>query len=263
MSDILEGILARTRRSNVRRARRAPAPPAPVGRADAALEALRRVDVPRVIAEVKFKSPSAGRIRERRAGEAVRLAHAYVDGGAAAVSVLADGPGFGGSAMDVRRVASEVSAPVLFKGFVLDERQIDLAARVGASMVLLLVRAMPKAELHRLVAYANALGVAPLVEAADDAELEDALATDAALVGVNARDLRTFRVDPDAAARQLEAIPSDRVAIYMSGIRSAEDFARVAAGRVDAMLIGEGLAREGDPTSTLRGWFAALARASA
>ena len=122
-------------------------------------------------------------------------------------------------------------------------------------MVLLLVRAMPADALERLVRYAIELGVAPLVEAADDEELTIALASSATLVGVNARDLRTFQVDPAAARRQLEAIPSGRVAVYMSGIRSAEDLARVAAGRVDAVLVGEGLAREADPEATLREWL--------
>lgn len=259
MSDILESILARTRRTNARRAHHDFSPPPPCARAERAIAALRRANgsAPRVIAEVKFRSPSAGIIRARRPGEAQRLARAYVDGGASAVSVLADGPAFGGSPLDVRRVCATVEEPVLFKGFVLDERQIELASRVGASMVLLLVRAMPADVLERLVRYAIELGVAPLVEAADDEELTIALATSATLVGINARDLRTFRVDPAAARRQLEAIPSERVAVYMSGIRSAEDLARVAAGRVDAVLVGEGLAREADPAATLREWLRA------
>ena len=259
MSDILESILERTRRTNARRARRPSPAPAPCGRAEGAVEALRRSsgDLPRVIAEVKCRGPSVGVIRVRRPGEAQRLARAYVDGGASAVSVLADGPAFGGSPLDVRRVSETVSAPVLFKGFVLDERQIELASCVGASMVLLLVRAMPFDALERLVRHALALGIAPLVEAADDDELALALDTSATLIGVNARDLRTFRVDPEAARGQLERIPRDRVAIYMSGIRSAGDLVRVATGRVDAVLIGEGLAREPDPAATLRAWLAA------
>ncbi|MCU0672190.1 MAG: indole-3-glycerol-phosphate synthase [Myxococcota bacterium] len=260
MSDILASILERTRRTNARRALRpSPSPsPAPCGRGVRAVEVLRRPSdgPPRVIAEVKFRSPSAGVIRARRPGEAQRLARAYVDGGAAAVSVLADGPAFGGSPLDVRRVSETVSVPVLFKGFVLDERQIELASRVGASMVLLLVRAMPFDALERLVRHALALGLAPLVEAADDDELTLALETPATLIGVNARDLRTFRVDPEAARAQLERVPRDRVAIYMSGIRSAADLAWVAAGRVDAVLVGEGLARESDPAATLRAWLA-------
>lgn len=256
MSDVLAGILARTRRTNARRAARATPAPAPVDREAGAVAALRRAEgPPKVIAEVKFRSPSAGTIRARRPGEAARVARRYEAGGAAAVSVLADGPAFGGSPLDVRRVAAVVEVPVLFKGFVLDPGQIDLASRVGASMVLLLVRAMPAAELQALVDYAHAQGLAPLVEAADEGELEIALATDARLVGVNARDLRTFDVDPEAARRQLEAIPPDRVAIYMSGVRSTDDFRRVAEGRADAVLVGEGLMRESDPAETLRAWL--------
>ncbi len=255
MSDILGQILARTRRTNTRRTLRRLPPPAVVERADDAVGALRRADVPRVIAEVKFRSPSAGVIRPRRAGAATRLAAEYVAGGAAAVSVLADGPAFGGSPLDVRRVSRSVEVPVLFKGFVLDEAQVDLAVRVGASMVLLLARAMSASALQQLVDYTLVRGLAPLVEAADDAELDVALDTSATLIGVNARDLRTFSVDPRAAARRLERVPSERVAIYMSGIRSRDEFIRAATGRADALLIGEGLAREGDPAATLRSWL--------
>lgn len=261
--DYLARILERKGRENVRRARRryaldrwSEAHPVDAGRGARALEALRRRGgPPSVIAEVKFASPSAGTIREKTAGAGVALARAYAAGGARAVSVLADHPGFRGSPLEVRRVASAVRTPILFKEFVLEEPQVALARAMGASMVLLLVRALPPARLHALIGATRALGMEPVVEAADAAELSVALETEATIVGVNARDLRTFVLDKDAAARTVDAIPEDRVSVFMSGIRSDEDFRAIARTGADAVLVGEGLARETDPAAALRRWL--------
>ena len=254
---ILDSIVERTRRHVERQRRRyRPRDEAHPDRSARALSALqRRGELPNVIAEVKFRSPSAGRIRERRTGEAVRVARGYERGGAAAISVLADGPGFGGGVADVRRVAAAVERPVLFKGFVVDPFQVLIAADVGASMVLLLASVLDDAELGTLVAETRRLGLEPVLEVANDAELSRALRTEARIIGVNARDLHTFRVDPDAAARCIEAIPSDRLAVYMSGVRSREDLRQVARGRADAALVGEGLMRRGNPGDELAEWL--------
>jgi indole-3-glycerol phosphate synthase len=266
--DFLGPIIARKRREVARRlAHRGPlerllaGASVDPGRGARACAALERPlgGAPRVIAEVKFRSPSAGVIRPVGAGEGARVATSYVEGGAAAVSVLADGPGFGGSPLGVRRVADAVRAPVLFKEFVVDEVQVDLARAVGASMVLLLVRVLPRPRLEALVRAVSARGMEPVVEAADAAELEVALATGARIVGVNARDLRTFRVDPRAAARALAVVPEDRIAVFMSGVRSAEDLAVVARTRADAVLIGEGLMRDPSPGDRLRALLAECA----
>ena len=260
-ADILSRILDRKRievgrRARHRRAFEAHAARFPLerGRGERALAAIRRGDgaaLPRVIAEVKFQSPSAGTIRERAEGLGARIARGYVEGGASAVSVLADGPGFGGSALEVRRVASAIEAPVLFKEFVLDPIQVELARVGGASMVLLLVRALDPRSLRAMIAEVRARGMEPVVEAADEAELEIALETEARIVGVNARDLRTFRLDPEAAARAMARIPADRVAVFMSGIRTREDVDQVARTRADAILVGEGLMRAPDPGARL------------
>lgn len=259
--DILAQILDRkrgevARRTSHRRAFEALASRVPLvpGRGARATEALRRgadAALPRVIAEVKFRSPSAGTIRERAAGLGARIARGYVEGGASAVSVLADGAGFGGSVLEVRRVATAIEAPVLFKEFVLDPIQVELARVVGASMVLLLVRALDPRALRTMIAEVRARGMEPVVEAADEAELRIALETDARIVGVNARDLRTFRVDADAAARAMALIPHDRVAVFMSGIRTREDVGLVARTRADAILVGEGLMRAPNPGARL------------
>lgn len=207
--------------------------------------------MPRVIAEVKLRSPSAGQLRPRRTGDVQRFAQGYERAGASAVSVLCDGPGFGGSPLDLRRAARAVGVPILFKEFVLDEVQLELAHRVGAHMVLLLVCALEADRLKALVRSAQALGLAPVVEAAGEAELQLALATGAEIVGVNARNLRTFEVDPEAASRVVEQIPRDRIAVRMSGVSTRADLGQIAAGRADAILIGESLMRAPDPGARL------------
>jgi indole-3-glycerol phosphate synthase len=258
MTDYLSAILARKRRENSRRRRhvaamraveRSPQPE----RSERGIHALRRASgqPPSVIAEVKFRSPSAGEIRPWSPGEGVRVAQAYERGGASVVSVLADGPGFGGSPLLVRRVAQTVSVPVLYKGFVLDPIQVDLAYDVGASLVLLLVRALEDSDLRALIQHTRSLGMEPVVEAAGSGEVDRAAAAGATIIGVNARDLSTFLVDKDAARASVERIPPECVAVFMSGVCSADDFRYVAQGRADAVLIGEALMRCEDPGARL------------
>jgi indole-3-glycerol phosphate synthase len=255
--DYLTPILERKRHELVRRRRHGlPAERASLPderRAQLALQALRRPEggAPRVIAEIKRRSPSRGELRARQPGDIAWLAREYVLGGAAAVSVLCDGPGFAGSPLDLRRAAHAVSVPVLFKEFVLDELQIELARRLGAHMVLLVVRALPAARLNALVAATIAAGMAPVVEAANAAEVAIALATRADIVGVNARDLESFRVDTSAAQVVLADIPADRIAVHMSGIHTPADFSAVSTGRADAVLIGESLMRAERPSERL------------
>ena len=258
MTDYLAAILARKRIENERRRRHLGSRPklgrkAEPERGRRAVEALRRRpgEPPAVMAEVKFRSPSAGEIRPKGPGEAVRVALGYERGGAAVVSVLADGPGFGGSPLLVRRVAQSVRVPVLYKGFVLDPIQVELAFDVGASLVLLLVRALDSSELRALVDRTRDLGMEPVVEAANAEEVDRAIAAGSTIIGVNARDLRSFRVDRRAAATCISRIPQESVAVFMSGVRSAEDFREVAAGRADAVLIGEALMRAEDPGARL------------
>ncbi len=258
MTDFLSEILARKRRENERRRRhframRAIERPPQHERSERGIRALRRAPgaPPSVLAEVKFRSPSAGEIRPSSAGEGVRVAQAYERAGAAAVSVLADGPGFGGSPLLVRRIAKSVSVPVLYKGFLLDPVQVDLAYDVGASLVLLLVRALGDSELHTLIRQIRMLGMEPVVEAASASEVDRAVAAGSTIIGVNARDLSTFDVDMSAARRCIDGIPAGCVAVFMSGIRSADDFREVAKSRADAVLIGEGLMRSEDPGARL------------
>jgi indole-3-glycerol phosphate synthase len=144
-----------------------------------------------------------------------------------------------------------VSVPVLYKGFVIDPVEVDLAYDVGASLVLLLVRALRDLELRSLIERTRALGMEPLVEAATTTEVDRALAAGSTVVGVNARDLSTFRVDQDAARACVARIPAEHIAVFMSGVRTVDDFREVARGRADAVLIGEELMRSGDPGARL------------
>jgi indole-3-glycerol phosphate synthase len=265
MTDYLSQILERKRRENRRRRRhvaamkpveRAPEP----SRGARGIEALRRATghTPKVIAEVKFRSPSAGEIRPRPPGEGERIARGYERAGASVISVLADGPGFGGSPLLVRRVAQAVDLPVLYKGFVLDPVQVELAYDAGASLVLLLVRALNDRELGLLIERIRGLGMEPVVEAANAGEVDRALAAGSTIVGINARDLGTFEVDMQAARASIGKIPPERVAVFMSGIRSDQDFHGVARGRADAVLIGEELMRSEDPGARLSELLASI-----
>lgn len=252
-TNMLAAILRRKAIENTRRLSHqlsaSGARPFDVGRRETAIAALRRAPGSNlnVIAEFKRRSPSAGVIRPWAKGDVPAIVKMYQENGAAAVSVLCDGPGFGGSALDIRRAAAVATVPLLFKEFILDPVQVQLAAKTGASMVLLLVRALTQSKLNELVEVCHKWGVAPVVEAADAAELTRALRTNAQIVGVNARDLRTFRVDPAAAAELVEIIPTDRVAVSMSAVSTDGHFRAIAGGRADAVLIGEGLMGKPDP----------------
>lgn len=207
----------------------------------------------RLIAEVKFKSPSAGILSSvLTTGE---RASAYAEGGASMISVLCDGPFFGGGFGDLRlaRVAlGSAKIPLLAKEFVIDERQIEHAYAHGADAVLLIVRILDLATLQRLHAHARVLGLTPLVEVANDEELDLALTAGAQFIGINARDLDTLAIDMDRAAALLERIPPAVVSAHLSGVKSSSDVARIAATRADAALIGEILMRQDDPGPLLR-----------
>lgn len=212
-------------------------------------------ELPRVIAEVKFKSPSKGVIRKRTAGAPRAIALEYERGGASMVSVLCDRPGFFGTPLDVRRVAEAVTLPVLYKEFVIDPLQVRWARIMGAGAVLLIVRALSQMQLCDLVNYAMSLGLEPIVEAADEVELGNALNTHARCIGINARDLRSFQMDSNLAHALVASIPNDRTAIYMSGIEKRADILGLRTSRADAVLVGESLMRSDNPADILRQWL--------
>ncbi len=198
-----------------------------------------------LVGEVKRRSPSAGVIRGDL--EPRERALAYAAAGAAAISVLTDGPFFGGSLEDLVAVARDVPVPVLRKDFILDELQILEARAAGAAAVLLIVRALEAARLRGLLACARGLGLEPLVEVHTRAELDAALAADAAIIGVNSRDLDTFRIDVAAAWELVGRVPADRIAIAESGMHTVADVERAAAAGADGVLIGTALSAASEP----------------
>jgi indole-3-glycerol phosphate synthase len=204
----------------------------------------------RVVAEVKRASPSAGAIAP--ALDAPSQAAGYAAAGAAAVSVLTDGPGFGGSLADLAAVRERVERPVLRKDFVLDAYQLLEARAMGADAALLVVAALPGDRLKRLLEACAPLGLAALVEVHDERELAAALAAGAHLVGVNNRDLRTFQVDLATTERLLPMLPEGVLGIAESGIQGAEEVRRLRAFGAANFLVGEALVRAEDPGQLIR-----------
>ncbi len=200
-----------------------------------------------LIAEVKRHSPSLGAINPTL--DPVRLAGAYARGGAAAISVLTEGPHFGGDPADLVAVAEQVGRPTLRKDFIVDPLQVYQARALGAAAVLLIVRILDQALLRDLLALTHSLGMAALVETHSAAEIERALAADARIIGVNARDLDTLTIDTVAAWRLVAGVPADRIAVAESGMATADDVRRAADAGADAVLIGSALARAADPAA--------------
>ena len=214
-----------------------------------------RGDPLRLIAEIKKRSPSAGTLSRVLSVEA--RARVYAREGAAMISVLVDRAHFDGGYEDLALARAAIEAPILCKGFVLDEVQVDAARASGADAVLIIARILDERTLARLVEAVRARGMAPVVEVVDERELERALGAGATIVGVNARDLDTLRMDGERAARVVAAIPRTHVALFFSGISSPAEVARLArsseeARPLDGALIGEALMRRDDPGPLLR-----------
>ena len=210
-----------------------------------------------LIAEVKRRSPSAGSINESL--DPVARAVGYAAAGAAAVSVLTDGPFFGGSLEDLRGVSAAVSVPVLRKDFILVEEQLLEARAAGAAAVLLIVRALGAERLAALASTARDLKLGTLVEVHTAAELDVAVGAGADVIGVNSRDLDTFRIDIDIAWRLVARVPADRVAVAESGMATLADAQRAANAGADAVLVGTALSAAPEPT-TLAAGIAGIAR---
>jgi indole-3-glycerol phosphate synthase len=204
----------------------------------------------RIVAEVKRASPSAGAIRSGL--DAAAQAGAYAAAGAAAISVLTDGPGFGGSLADLAQVREAVDVPLLRKDFVVDPYQLLEARAHGADAALLIVAALDAAQLRRLLEGCAELGLAALVEVHDAREVEVALGAGARIVGVNNRDLRTFAVDLAVSERLLPLLPADVRGVAESGVRTAEDARRLRRAGAANLLVGEALVRAPDPGALLR-----------
>jgi len=203
-----------------------------------------------VIAEVKRRSPSAGDIAPDL--DPAMLAEAYVTGGARAISVLTEGPHFGGSADDLAKVRSAVRVPVLRKDFIVDPVQILESRVMGASAILLIARALPAPRLAELTRLARELGLAILVEVHRPEELPSAIAVEPDAIGVNSRDLETFQVNVAGVEALLARIPASIVAVAESGLSARSDVDLVARWGADAVLVGTALAGADDPAASVR-----------
>ena len=204
----------------------------------------------RVIAEMKQRTPTMGVLAEDYSP--ADLAHAYAEGGAAAISVLTHMAGFGGRPEHLRVVRAATSLPILRKDFVTDPYEVAEARACGADAVLLIVAALEQPLLKDLVAVARSRGLAALVEAHDEEEARRAIEAGARVVGVNHRDLRTFTVDLGLTERVRRVVPGEVVLVAESGIHSPEDARRMHEAGADAVLVGEELMRAPDPAARIR-----------
>jgi len=210
----------------------------------------------RILAEVKHRSPSAGVICEPF--EPADIARAYEEDGANAVSCLTDERFFGGSIDHLREVRAAVDLPLLRKEFIIDPVQVYEARAAGADAILLIAEALELQEMTDLASLAADLGMDVLAEAHGEATLEAAIGCGAALVGINNRDLTTFRVDLATTERLAPRVcEAGRVLVAESGVRTAADVSRLLACGCDAILVGESLLRSGDVAVTLAAFKAA------
>jgi indole-3-glycerol phosphate synthase len=210
---------------------------------------------PAIIAEAKKASPSKGLLA--RDFNPARIAHSYEQGGAAALSVLTDGPYFQGSLADLQAARAAVSIPVLRKDFTIAPSQIVEAAAHGADAILLIAAILSERELRDFRETAARYSLAALVEVHDRAELDRAIASGATLIGVNNRDLRSFAVRLETSLELAQYMPPGALLVSESGIHTAADIARLRAAGYSAFLVGEHLMKSADPAEALRALVAA------
>ncbi len=253
----LERILVSTREELVRRRRARPLTDVRAAASERATAGDRRdfraaLSKPglSLIAEHKRRSPSAGTIREELS--LPQVVSAYERAGASALSVLTEGPNFGGALEDLRAAREAASLPILRKDFVVDPYQVHEAMAAGADAILLIVAALGEPELAGLHALATDLGLDVLVEVHDEDELEVALALGAPVIGVNNRDLSTLAVDTRRTLRLRPLIPAGTTVVAESGFSRREELDQLLGVGVDAVLIGESLMRSPDIEAACR-----------
>ena len=198
---------------------------------------------------MKRASPSRGEIAV--IADPAALARTYADSGASAISVLTEQRRFRGSLADLEAVRSAVDVPVLRKEFVSSAYQVLEARAAGADLLLLIVAALPDADLRSLLALVEDLRMTALIETHDEREVDRALAAGARLLGVNARDLDTFELDRGLFGRVADRMPADVVKVAESAVRSVEDVAAYRAAGADVVLVGEALVT-GDPAVLIK-----------
>ena len=222
-----------------------------LSRAPAVIDAHPRLlaDPITVIAEVKRSSPSKGTLASITDPRA--LAAQYQEAGAAVVSVLTEKRRFGGSLEDLIAVRSEIQIPILRKDFMVDEYQFLEARAAGADVVLLIVAALSKNQLKDYYDLATELGMAVLVETHTHQEIEDAMAIEPRIIGVNARNLKTLDIDLGAFTSLIPEIPSDIIRVAESGISQRAEVEIARSAGANAILVGETLVKSGDPRAAI------------
>jgi indole-3-glycerol phosphate synthase len=203
-----------------------------------------------LIAEIKFASPSSGTIRERSDPRAIgRL---YQEIGAAAVSLITDEKFFRGDPNHLPLLKQSISLPVLRKDFIIDEAQILESARLGADAVLLIAKLLREDQLRDFLALCRELELEPLTEVHDRTDLEKAVACGAGIIGINNRDLETFKVDLKTTAELAPLVAATHPVVSESGVRSGEDIHYLRGFGVDAVLVGTSLMGSEDVAGKLR-----------
>ena len=202
-----------------------------------------------VIAEIKRRSPSKGDLNADL--DPTEIARIYELGGASCLSVLTDVDHFGGSVDDLQTARAACTLPVIRKDFTVSELDVVDTRLMGADCVLLIAAALDKGQLVAFHQLATEIGLDVLVEIHDEAELEMALAAEATLIGVNQRDLVTFKVDHDRAVRMGGVIPAHAVRVAESGVRGGEDARSLEAAGYQAVLVGESLVTSDDPADMI------------
>jgi indole-3-glycerol phosphate synthase len=203
-----------------------------------------------VIAEMKQRTPTMGVLGEDY--HPADLAHAYTEGGAAAISVLTQMASFGGRPEHVLAARGATHLPILRKDFVTDPYEIAEARAAGADAVLLIVAALDKPHLAELLAVTRSRGIDALVEVHDEGETHIALEAGAEVIGVNHRDLRTFEVDLGLTERLRKLVPSTVLVVAESGIKDAGDARRLYEAGANAILVGEALMRADNPALRIK-----------
>jgi indole-3-glycerol phosphate synthase len=203
-----------------------------------------------LIAEIKKASPSKGILR----GDfnPAKIAVTYQANGASAISVLTDERFFEGKLEYIKKIKENISLPVLRKDFIIDEYQIYESVTGAADAVLLIAELLSKNELAAFYNLASSLGLDVLIEAHTEEDVEKALATDCAIIGINNRDLHTFKIDLGVTQKLARLIPSGKIKVSESGIKSYEDVMFLKSLGVNAVLIGEAFMESGDIASKMR-----------
>lgn len=210
----------------------------------AALDAVAGTGANALICELKRKSPSAGEILP--GADPAQIARQYEAGGAACLSVLTDGPSFGGRLEDLEIIRAAVKLPLLRKDFMVDPWQVTEARAHGADAVLVIMAALDDALAGELIDCAEQAGMDVLVEVHDAAELERALTLPASLIGINNRNLKTMQTDLGITDALAPHLPTGRKLVSESGVRTASDIERLRAAGARRFLIGESLMKEPD-----------------